>query len=209
MRLVNEFQRILLEVPQTIIDIGDEHVLNDKLGNIKLARKIQANSKKKVVKELEAAVTLYELPEKYVVLDETNPAVPRVIYFVWYKIQNLNFINRKAASQILVWRAGGYPILTGLAEYVFNELILPITGTIVTDYQQTNNGKRFWQDRIGKALKAKKYVYYVNFQPERVIKQINHISDLEDLDKQAYGVHQKFRQRRLIIAEDPIVLTNS
>jgi hypothetical protein len=193
------------ESPQTIIDIGDEHPLNDKLGNIKLARKLQSNNKKVLIKELAPGINFYQLPENYFVLDETNYNVPRVIYFVWYKLQNLGYIAKQAACQILVWRTSGYPItLRGFAQHIFFDYILPKTGTIVTDYQQTSKGRGFWGDRIGEALNIGKYVYYVNFQPDRIIKQIINIRELEDLSDIAYGDHQKYRQRRLIITNQPI-----
>jgi hypothetical protein len=203
--LYMKIAEILTETPQSIIDIGDDHVLNNKLGNIKLAREIQANKKKVLVKALAPNINFYELPEKYVVLDESNINVPRVIYFVWYKIQNLGYIARKAACQILVWKSIGYPdLLTGLPSYIFFNILLPKTGTIVTDYQQTNAGRRFWGDRISTALSIGKYVYYVNFQPDRVLQQITNIQQLEDLSPSIYGSHQKYKQRRLIITDHPI-----
>lgn len=196
------------ESPQTIIDIGDDHPLNDKFGNIKLARELQGNSKKVLFKELSPNINFYILPKKYFVLDETNYNVPRVIYFVWYKLQNLGYVAKKAACQILVWKSFKYTILEGFAKHIFFDYILPKTGTIVTDYQQTSKGRGFWESRIGNALQLGKYVYYVNFQPDRIIKQITDARELEDLTDIAYGNHQKYKQRRLIITNQPISIPN-
>lgn len=194
----------IFESPQTIHDLSDDHLLNNKLSNIRLAREVQQNKKKELLKNLAPDINLYELPEKYIVLDETNINVPRVIYFVWYKIQNLGYIAKKSACQILVWSNPTYSILDGFAQYVFFDIILPKTGTIVTDYQHTGYGRRFWARQIAKALSIGKYVYYVNFQPDRVIQQITNIHQLEDLSPSIYGDHQKYKQRRLIITDHEI-----
>jgi len=189
----------LVETPQAISPI-DDHALEDSKTNAIVARKLLSDRRKKILRELAPGITLYSLPQKYFVVDaRTLP--PKIIYYVKYEIQNLGFISRKAASQVLVWKASGYPATSGLPADIFFERILPKTGTIVTDYQQTPNGKRFWGDRIGTALDSGKFVYYVNFQPLRVIKRISSIDDLRSLDKEIYGGHQKYRQRRVIITD--------
>ena len=60
-----------------------------------------------------------------------------------------------------------YSLVT-FTKYIFFDYFLPKTGTIVTDYPQTGDGRRFWRDRIGEALQLGKYVYYVSFQPDNI-----------------------------------------
>jgi len=188
----------LYETPQSIGDIGEDHPLNNRAQNAKLAYKYLADKRKKLIKQLADGVNLWELPIEYVGIDQrTNP--PRVIYYVRYEVQNLGYIGRKAASQVLVWRSRAGQITSGLASNIFFNYILPKTGTIVTDYLQTKEGAGFWEDRINDALSSNKFVYYVNFLPPRVIKQITNIDELRAMRNTVWGDHQKYRQRRLII----------
>lgn len=78
-------------------------------------------------------------------------------------------------------------------------LFYPKTHTIVTDYLQTDERERFWGDRVGDALSEGKFVYYVNFLPQRVIQQVNSVRELRAIHDIVWGDHQKYRQRRLII----------
>lgn len=192
----------LYETPQKIGDI-DDHLLNNRASNANLAYKYLADKRKVLIKELADKVGLYELPQNYIVIDErTNP--PKIIYYVKYEVQNLGYLGRKAASQVLVWRSVGFKETRGLPSRIFFDYILPKTGTIVTDYLQTNEGERFWGDRVGDALSEGNFVYYVNFLPPRVIQQIKHIDELRSIRDIVWGEHQKYRQRRIIITNQQL-----
>lgn len=98
--------------------------MNNDASNAKLAYKYLTDKRKELIKKLAAGVNLYQFPVEYTVIDErTSP--PRIIYYVKYEIENLGYIGRKAASQILVWRAIGYKETRGLPSHIFFNFILP------------------------------------------------------------------------------------
>lgn len=180
----------LYEFPQKTGPIGSDHPLNKRASNANLAYKHLADRRKVLLKELADKVNLYQLPQEYVVIDE-RARPPRVIYYVKYEVQNLGYIGRKAAVQVLVWRSRGFKETRGLPSRIFFDHILPKTGTIVTDYLQTDEGEGFWLDRVGDALSESKFVYYVNFLPQRVIKQITSVDELREIRDVVWSDHQK------------------
>lgn len=199
------FIEYLTEDPQSISNIDDDHILNNTAKNIQYARELLSHKRLQLLEELSPGVNLYELPERYIVADVTNPTVPKLIYFVQYTIKNLGFIGKRSICQILVWKdQAGYDELTGLPKRIFFDYLLPKADCIVTDYQQTSYGRTFWSNRIGNALKSGKYVYYVNFQPDRVIQQIHSIEELRKLTPTIYGNHQKYKQRRIVVTNSSI-----
>lgn len=195
----------LFEAPQEIFDLPEDHLLNVQKTNAIETSKLLADNRLKLIKQLSDNINLYEVGPKYVVIDErTLPK--RCIYYVKYSLKNINYVvNRQAVSQILVWKkVGASSVLSGLPSKIFFDYLLPKTGLIITDYQQTSNGRRFWGDRIAGALERGLYVYYVNLQPERVLGQITNVDQLDNLSSFLYGKHQKYRQRRIFITNTPL-----
>lgn len=86
----------------------------------------------------------------------------------------------------------GFEETISLPSKIFFKFILPKTGTLVTDYQQTQDGQRFWTNKIGKALQKS---LFVNFQSDRVIKQVTSIRELDSLRTDIHRNHQKYRQK--------------
>ena len=75
----------------------------------------------------------------YALVDDAG----ELVYFVRYKAVKAN--NLKFGRQVLVWREKTNASSAGFAEFVFFSKLLPRFKALITDTQQTNNGRQFWQ----------------------------------------------------------------
>lgn len=194
----------LFESPQ--LTYPQEFGLDDDSYNLKLTRDILQNSKKQTLKKFgNDAFILYELGDRFILIDH-GLAIPRIVYMMQYKVTFHKFIGRKCAQQILIWRDLTIPDTKGIAEYIFFEHLLYKYKTVITDAVQTEDGKSFWDKRIGEAIQRKNCVYYVSLIPNREITRITSAAMFRKLrdDKQIWGDESKHMARRIIITESEI-----
>ncbi|EGR1298349.1 hypothetical protein EAF56_20395 [Vibrio alginolyticus] len=75
------------------------------------------------------------------------------------------YLPVKNCTQLIVWRQAAGPhgaVLSGFARNVFN-FLLRSHNIMITDAQQTADGKRFWLDRMGESFAiGDRGVYYIN-----------------------------------------------
>jgi hypothetical protein len=75
--------------------------------------------------------------------------------------------------QSFVYRDDAAKYVLGLPSQIFFEKLLQIHGTICTDGQQTEDGRRFWDWQIHTALQRNINVYYYNLDTRVLIKIID------------------------------------
>lgn len=163
----------LLESPQRIAALR-LHQLEDIKQNKKLTKLITLwTPNAKVLETLAGDVKLYHQikgkeNEIYAIDEESK----QILYFVRYEIQSASFIDTDWVTQVLVWRGTFLSYKTkGLAEYIFNKYVLPITGTVVSDGEQTTDGERFWKQRISDSFANHNLkIYLLNFNDKTVVK---------------------------------------
>lgn len=86
--------------------------------------------------------------ESFIVLE----AEDEIAYFVHCVDAHFKQFGARAITQVEVWRASGRATLVGgLTKYVFWKILLPVHKRIVSDRSQTQEGKRFWLDRMDEA----------------------------------------------------------
>ena len=92
-------------------------------------------------------------------IDRTDINNPRIAYAVDIEITNEK-INHKSCTQVIVWASPkNEELLIGFPRKVFNHLLQKYV-IMITDKQQTPDGKRFWERRIIQALDDHCFVYY-------------------------------------------------
>ena len=80
-------------------------------------------------------------------LDRTDRESTQIIYAVDIELTEEK-IDQKTCTQILVWtRPGEDEILQGFPAKMFHHLLQKYV-VMITDKQQTADGKRFWENRI-------------------------------------------------------------
>ncbi len=191
----------LFEMPQNIeqSDFGfDQDAVNKSQAN-----KLLSNRKCKQVGMIKG-VPLFKIGNKYALIENEggNNTEPRIRYYVQYENNWISLIKRNAIQQVLVWRAGGFD---GIAATIFYDYLIKETGCIVTDSQQSPQGKRFWFDRINNAFSRGLYVYYIDIMsPNRVIKRLTDMIEVGKISAIAWGDSQKNQERRIIICTEEI-----
>jgi hypothetical protein len=77
-----------------------------------------------------------------------------IVYLVHLKAEKLLQLHSNSVTQVEVWRRAGNSSVTGLAKFVVFEILLHRYNYIVSDASQSDDGKRFWLDLLGKAVNS-------------------------------------------------------
>lgn len=92
-------------------------------------------------------------------LDRTDKENPSIAYAVDIELTD-ETINHKSCTQILVWkRPGNEEALNGFPAKMFTHFLQKYI-VMITDKQQTADGKRFWENRIVQAFQQSFFVYF-------------------------------------------------
>ena len=124
----------------------------------RLYKKLKGPSAKYIGKYRGGRVYAFgDLQVGYVVLvDEDGD----IVYFVRHKRVSHNAL--RLGRQVLLWRHSGSLISYGFAQHIFFDYLLPEYGALISDKEQTRDGKRFWSNAIAHALDLKKKVYFLD-----------------------------------------------
>ncbi|WP_194545523.1 hypothetical protein [Vibrio anguillarum] len=119
------------------------------------------------------------------------------------------YLPVKNCTQLIVWRQVSGPhgmVLSGFARTVFN-FLLRSHNIMITDEQQTADGKRFWLDRMGESFAiADRGVYYINLDEldqsmTPVVERIQTFDELmEEYVPKGWGTDEEHRNRAFIIS---------
>ncbi|MBV7264124.1 hypothetical protein KCG43_19105 [Photobacterium sp. WH24] len=92
---------------------------------------------------------------------------PETVYKVKMLVRNAPnaYLASKNCTQLIVWRTFDprhRAVVTGFPRTIFNHL-LDSHDIMITDEQQTSDGKRFWMERIADAISVpEQFVYYID-----------------------------------------------
>lgn len=131
---------------------------------------------------------------------------------------NLNIldgvVNGKHCTQVMVWRSVNddhEDVLTGFARKMFEHFVEEYV-VIVSDDEQTTDGRRFWQTRILNALRKGAFVYFtdMNELDDDKINIIHHVASQEEFNDKWYdhgwGEAEEYKDRLFIISKDELEL---
>ncbi len=134
-------------------------------------------------------------------IDRKNYDEPRIAYAVDIEITDQK-INHKTCTQILVWASPkNEDLLIGFPRLIFNHLLQTYI-IMVTDKQQTPDGKRFWERRILQALNDNKYVYYLDKKSNQGLQPLLTEDDfLENFEPIGWGEDKEYQERLFVILD--------
>jgi hypothetical protein len=137
--------------------------------------------------------------------------VPEMVYKVKLIVRNEPnaYLPVKNCTQLLVWRQVAGPhslVLSGFARQVFH-FLLRSNNIMITDEQQTSDGKRFWLDRMGEAFSiGEACVYYIDLDElddglTPVVVLIQSFEDLmESYVPKGWGSDENHKNRVFVIS---------
>lgn len=146
--------------------------------------------------------TLWEFERQYALIRDSDKYVA---YYMKFRFDNVRLLRRQCVRQVVVWRTNKVDT-DGIAKRIFLKHLIPSYQNIITDAEQTPDGRRFWQDRIRNTLNDKAaYVYYIDIQHPREVTEIKSMDEYDDIisGKSTYGEGQKYQNRRFVIMVQP------
>lgn len=138
---------------------------------------------------------VYSSDNKFFCLDYLRK---EVTYYMQYDV-SYNKTLGSFLRQSLVWRSKYVDYNNTLPHEIFFNTLLPKYGTIATDGDQTDDGRRFWSYQIKYAFDKNLNVYYYNLATKGLI-PIDNMMTFEEI-KQKYKIWgaDKSRQKQLIV----------
>jgi hypothetical protein len=189
-----DFATRMLESPYLIGPVDYE--LGDPGRNQKTLEQLMAQPD---LTQLESfkGIPIYETGQQIFAVDEDTR---RIAYLVTYEFKYLRKLNVRGISQIKLWRSAAP---RGLTAHVFWNVLLPLTGVMISDNVQTNSGQKFWTDSITEALLRGAFVYLVN-TVDGTIHPILDRNDYEATGDKAYPGTNEGTAWRYLISEKPL-----
>lgn len=138
-------------------------------------------------------------------LDRRDINHPRIAYAVDIKISHER-IGQKSCTQILVWASSdNEDLLIGFPRKIFNHLLETYT-IMITDQEQTPDGKRFWERRIAQAFKDGRLVYFFDkTNSHSNLERIKNNDDfLENYETKGWGNDELYKNSLFIISASEI-----
>jgi hypothetical protein len=195
--------------PQTIKRAKFAELLNKPSLNKQLAKKFLAKY------PIDYSVKDIELPQgfelksnksktKIRLLDSNDKTNPRIAYAVDIKISEEK-IAYKTCTQILVWASpSNEDLLIGLPRKLFNHLLNTYT-IMVTDREQTPDGKRFWERRIAQAFNDGLCVYFYDKTHNNLIQIKDNDAFLEHYEPLGWGNDDAYKNKLFVINKKVIL----
>lgn len=131
----------------------------------------------------------------------TKGSLRKINYLVRYEAKNYSKIGN-TVTQVMLWRKTAGKGTSGITKKMFFEYLLPMFGMIMSDAQQTERGKEFWENRMRDAVDSGFKVGLASLNL-RQIEWFDDSMELEDwLTKvEGWGKEHKFQAKRFIISQ--------
>ena len=137
-------------------------------------------------------------------LNKRGDDLAHVCRFVTLGASSVQF-KTKVVTQIAVWRNYNYAESRSFPAYIFFKMLLPKYGVVMSDSQQTNDGRKFWQSRMLDALHKGLSLYSFD-QNTRELKRMHSVDDVNDAAPYLWKKDPKFRTRRVLISQTKLTL---
>lgn len=108
-----------------------------------------------------------------------NHELKTIEYYMEYEIQSCDFITQDWITQIMVWR-NGTEYFAGMTSEVIFEILLQNNHIIMSDTEQSPQGKSLWRRLIRNAFARNFNIYFVDFHEETttLIKSLQQFQNL-------------------------------
>lgn len=153
-------------MPVLLDDVDFSDILRKPSSNKQAAKKFMAKYPKKYF------VDGLEFPESFKLVSQSkgkkirlvdvrDRTEPRIIYAVDIEVSDKK-VGNKSCTQVMVWaHPANEDLFVGIAKKVFRHLLNEYI-IVVSDDEQTFDGKRFWERRISDAFSDGNHVYYID-----------------------------------------------
>lgn len=131
-------------------------------------------------------------------IDIRDRVEPRIVYAVDIILTG-EIINNRFCTQVMVWASPtNEDMLIGLPRKVFNHFLAKYI-IVVSDDEQTADGKRFWERRISNAFVDGNHVYYIDNEHSREIQSVDEF--FESFESIGWGKTESHKERVFAISK--------
>jgi len=192
-----KFQELLFESPQ-VVDLTS-FCLEDLESNRRLAVELMSNEKEVIEdhREYQLIKTGDNRNGHFALITKANSEIG---YLVRFKVKRYSHIG-VAVSQIALWRGLGTPYVPGLTRRMFFDEILTRWLAILSDGELTEDGRKFWWDRMAEATTLGFRVALVNMN-EKTVNWYDAETEFDDWLSTNYtwGKAQQYQHLRYLIS---------
>lgn len=145
---------------------------------------------------------LYRRKGQFFAINPENTEAP-ISYWIKTEVHRLSAANVSGITQHALWRNTDDIATTGITSYIFFKILLPQYGAIISDGLQTQDGKRFWINRISEAFDKELNIYVLHeLAPRKLIKILDQAEFAKlNRDGQIWGKEPKYKNFKLIITD--------
>jgi len=193
-----KFQQYLIEHPQQIpnLDGGEVDVV------VKACRSALNDKTATLVKKFDDTTGLYAVQTKsnagLYFLCTLPSTIEYVVKYEPVRMHSALLPQQSGIRQVLIKRLeGASPYAAGIGADIFWNFLLPKCGCLLSDSQQTSNGRTFWEYRIKEALETNRTVRMIDTNAVSFV-DIATIAQLKSLSPQIWGPSRWFQ--RIILA---------
>lgn len=191
-----KIDHMLTEMPQIINNI-DWHELNKIASNKQSYSKLLDLSNKRLIKKLTKDAFVYQQGCMFFCLDNSSK---KVTYYMTFNVGASKTIGH-FVYQSLVWVDDTVMYTKHLASNMFWYELFTNYESIITNSEQTWDGKRFWLNRIRDAFGNGLNVYLYDFKLQELTKMnsLSEFSDVHDLGE-IWDNQPIFKSKRMVIS---------
>ena len=124
-----------------------------------------------------------------------------LVLYIQYSTYRYAFLPMQALTQTKLWRSQSLLVSHEFSHNLFFQIMLPLSGAILSDKEQTSDGQEFWKRRCMEALQIGCHVALVDFGT-RSYKEFSDADGLEPARLDSWGgglMQQHYQQKRWLI----------
>lgn len=121
-----------------------------------------------------------------------------LVWLVKFELLRRTWLPKQSTTQVALWRGGSVLLPRATSSKLFFTIVFKRTGCMLSDRLQTEEGKRFWLDRMGDAIEDGLHVGLADFDNQTVT-EVSTVDEINDLANISWGLEPKFRNKRWMI----------
>lgn len=186
---------ILVEMPQ-LVDATDFNMM-DSLTNRQLTDRLLKSSRE-IIRE-DDRMMLFRTGKKDGSYALLNKLTGKIDYWVRYQEMTKRLIGQ-SVTQVILWRDRTSPLTDGITREIFNGHLLRNWPTIMSDAQQTKDGRDFWIARMATAHGQGYRVGMANLLEHRIEWCEGDVQEWLREQMSLWGDTEKFQGYRFLIS---------
>lgn len=123
----------------------------------------------------------------------------KVAYFAHYKSVNIKFMDKSYGRQVFIRRSEHTSLSFGAPKIVFFNYLLPKFKSMVSDTEQSYDGKKFWEGAVAEAIRESGFSVQVLDTKNGKFVDIKTIDEWDSTKPHIWGENDLFKRYVIVI----------